>query len=472
MRATSLVVLAFLTSGVSFLGAACSGPTSSADGDGGASSPIDDDGGTRSGDGSSNSGSRVEPTRYRVGAGADYSCALTSGGVVKCWGRNDKGQLGLGDTQNRGDGPNEMGDKNPGVDLGGKAVAVAVGWYHACALLDDGKVKCWGQNDSGQLGQGDSKNRGDGGGELGDNLPAISLAGQAVAISAGGYHSCALLDDGAVQCWGANKYGQLGLGDTKNRGDSGNQMGSSLPRVELGKGRTAVNISAGNLHTCAALDNGALKCWGDGADGQLGLGNTNHRGDAPNEMGDDLPAVSLGAGKVVGVGTGGFHTCAVFDSGALKCWGHNDQGQQGNGDKIKRGDQEGQMGDALPAVKLGQGRRAKQVSAVYDHTCVVLDDGSVKCFGWNNSGQLGLGDKNSRGDSADEMGDALPAVQLGGGRTGTQVGAGWDHTCAALDDGSVKCWGLNSAGHLGIGDRNARGDGPNEMGDALPAVQL
>ena len=452
---------------------ACSGdPVSGGDGDGGS---VGAGGASGAAGGPRDEPFRLDVQRVRIGSGADYTCAVTASGVVKCWGRNDKGQCGLGETRNRGDGPNEMGDQHPGADLGSgrRAVAVAVGWYHACALLDDGAVKCWGQNDAGQLGQGDTSNRGDGPGEMGDNLPPIPLAQgkRVVAISAGGYHNCALFEDGAVQCWGGNRFGQLGLGDTKARGGASGQMGANLPFVELGRGRRAVAISAGNLHTCAILDDGTLRCWGNGADGQIGLGGTAHRGDAPGEMGDDLPAVNVG-GKVVAVEAGGFHTCAILESGVVKCWGHNDQGQQGNGDSKKRGGAPGEMGDALPVVQLGSGRTAKTLSTLYDHNCAVLDDGATKCWGWNNVGQLGLGDKSTRGKSAGDMGDALPVVQLGSGRSAVQLAAGWDHTCAVLDNDAVKCWGLNGAGHLGLGDRETRGDQPGEMGDALPEVRL
>jgi alpha-tubulin suppressor-like RCC1 family protein len=416
------------------------------------------------------------PAPVRIGAGLDFSCAITSAGAVKCWGRNDRGQLGLGDTFTRGVGPFQMGSLLPVVDLGQdrRAISLAVGWYHACALLDDATVKCWGQNDAGQLGQGDTQNRGVNAGQMGKALAPIALANggrKVVSVAAGGYHNCALFDDGGVQCWGANAQGQLGLGDRNHRGDTAGELGDALPRTELGKGRRAVAIAAGNFHTCAILDDGALKCWGSGADGQLGLGNKADRGDAAGEMGDALPAVAL-EGKAVAVAAGGFHTCAVVTGGHLKCWGHNDGAQQGNGDTTKRGDDPGEMGSALPTVHVGAGRTVKAVTALYDHSCALLDDDSVKCWGRNEGGQLGLGDTATRGATPASMGDALPAVQLGTGRKAMQISAGWDHTCALLDDGAFKCWGLNLLGALGQGDIFGRGDLPNEMGDRLGSIKL
>jgi len=130
------------------------------------------------------------------------------------------------------------------------------------------------------------------------------------------------------------------------------------------------------------------------------------------------------------------------------------------------------MGEYLPAVDLGLGVSVTSVSAGLDHTCALLDNGSVKCWGSNMDGRLGLGDTFARGDNGDEMGDNLPAVDLGQGVSVTSVSAGLDYTCALLDNGSVKCWGHNSEGQLGLGDTIHRGDNANEMGDALPSVSV
>ena len=165
------------------------------------------------------------------------------------------------------------------------------------------------------------------------------------------------------------------------------------------------------------------------------------------------------------------HTCAVLDDDSVKCWGYGYSGQLGLGDTNTRGDNWYEMGDNLPAVNLGTGRMARAISVGDSHTCAVLDDDSVKCWGSNYSGQLGLGDTNTRGDNWNEMGDNLPAVNLGTGRKAKAISAGGSYTCAALDDGSVKCWGYND-GRLGIGYLNNRGDDPYEMGDKLPLVAL
>ena len=126
---------------------------------------------------------------------------------------------------------------------------------------------------------------------------------------------------------------------------------------------------------------------------------------------------------------------------------------------------------ASRSVRLGSSAPI-QVTAGFQFSCALLYDGSVKCWGENYGGQLGLGDMNDRGDGANEMGLDLPAVNLGTGRTATAIQSGLNHTCAILDNGSVKCWGLNDSGQLGLGDMENRGDGTNEMGDYLPTVDL
>jgi len=433
-----------------------------------------DDGNTTDGDGCP--ADCVRPVTA-IDAGDYHTCAILGDGRVKCWGSNGGGQLGLGDVQVRGDQPGEMSDNLPFVDLAASEVsALAGGFVHTCALLVDGKVQCWGANFYGQLGLGDLEARGDAPGEMGGALPTVDLgAGQvAVAIAAGSEHTCALTSVGAVKCWGLNYLGQLGLGDTQHRGDGPGEMGDNLPPVDLGAGQVAVAISAGSDHTCALLNGGSVKCWGNNYEGQLGLGDTNIRGGQPGEMGANLPAVDLGPGAVAtAIAAGNYHTCALLDDGSVKCWGNNYYGQLGLGDTQPRGDQPGEMGANLPAVDLGVGVTATAIAGAYRHTCALLSNGSVKCWGANVRGELGLGDTQSRGNSAGEMGANLPAVDLGAGATVTAITAGYEHTCARLGDGHVKCWGRNDyAGELGLGDLINRGDSPSTMGDNLVPVAL
>lgn len=349
---------------------------------------------------------------------------------------------------------------------------LAMGRAHVCARLDDGGVKCWGGGFDGQLGLGDPNDRGDEPGEMGSNLPRVDLGTgrKAVQIVAGNWHNCARLDDGTVKCWGAEA--MLGLGGgMSDLGDAPDEMGDNLPTVDLGTGRTAIRLAAGGHHTCAILDNEQLKCWGNNGIGQLGLGDTEGRGDQPGEMGDNLPLVDLGTGRTArGIAAGMEHTCARLDDGSVKCWGTSLYGQVGLGDTSIRGDEANEMGDNLPAVNLGTGRTANGLIAGGYHTCARLDDNSIKCWGYNNAGQLGLGDRDTRGDN--ETIDTVPTVDLGTGHTARSLAAGFSHSCARLDDNSVKCWGYAPYGELGYEDEVTRGDEPGEMGDNLPIVDL
>ncbi|MDI1437455.1 DUF4215 domain-containing protein [Polyangium sorediatum] len=406
------------------------------------------------------------PASWQVSAGMEFNCARFGDGRIKCWGSNAQGQLGIEGDANMGDGIGEMGAALPVTYLGGaKAIDIVSGAHHTCALLEDHSVRCWGLNDDGQLGLGTV--------DLGDDHTTT-----AIAIAAGAFHTCAILADGAVKCWGHNACGQLGLGDITNRGGSPEDMGNNLPAVDLGAGNRAIAISAGLSHTCAILASGAVKCWGDGGLGKLGNGSP---GSAdclfPPPMGDLLPAVDLGTGNTaIAISAGYQHTCVILQDGAVKCWGRNHDGRLGIGDTEHRGDEPGEMGDVLPAVNLGTGNVAIAISAGNKHTCALLGGGEVKCWGSNASGQLGLGDTWGRGAMPGHMGDALPAVDLGAGKTAVAVAAssagfGY-HTCALLQGGAVKCWGSNTSGQLGLGDTQNRGGGPGEMGDALPAVSL
>ena len=400
-------------------------------------------------------------------------------GQVFCWGLNFLGQVGLGHNLLSVGELGGMGDNLQPSSLGTGRLAkqVAAGGSHTCALLDDQTVKCWGHNYYGELGQGHQSNLGDGAGEMGDDLPPVSVGTgrSARQIAAGEAHTCALLDDETVKCWGHNHYGQLGQGHQSNLGDGAGEMGDDLPPVSLGTGRLAKQIAAGGSHTCALLDDETVKCWGFNYNGQLGLGHFSDVGDGAGEMGDSLPPVSLGTGcSARQIAAGGSHTCALLDDQTVKCWGLNDVGQLGQGHQSNLGDGAGEMGDDLPPVSLGTSRLAKQIAAGRIQTCALLDDETVKCWGSNDAGELGLGHFSNVGDGAGEMGDNLPPVSLGTGRLAKQIAAGGTHTCALLDDDNVKCWGLNDAGQLGQsqGQQSNLGDGAGEMGDNLLAVAL
>jgi len=350
---------------------------------------------------------------------------------------------------------------------------VSAGGFHTCAFLENGRtLKCWGQNTYGQLGINDQNNRGDSRREMGRSLPSVALGrSYATVIAAGSWHTCALLYDKSVKCWGSGGDGVLGYGDVQTRGSVFGTMDNLLPVVDLGRGRKAMALSAGTDHTCAILDDKSTKCWGSNRKGQLGLGDTTARGYKKGQMGNLLPAVDLGTGRFATAISAGYqHTCAILDDKSVKCWGANDDGRLGLGDRNTRGQRTYNIGDKLPAVDLGTGRFATAIAAGYQHTCAILDDKSTKCWGDNTFGQLGQNDTMSYGRDPGTMGDNLPVVDFGPGRVATAISAGRFHTCVYLYDKAVKCWGRNEDGQLGLGDMKNRGNAPDQMGDNLPAV--
>ncbi|MBN2360266.1 MAG: hypothetical protein JXR83_12510 [Deltaproteobacteria bacterium] len=419
-----------------------------------------------------------------------HTCALRGDSVIKCFGNNSSGELGVGHRASQGDEPDEMGamlvrvGRDSAGDANLTAQHVSVGSTHSCAILQSDQVLCWGDNVYGKLGLGDSIDRGDDPGELVGWTVSLGSSLTATQIACGATHTCALLvsrQDRLVKCWGNNDFGKLGLGisgSASHVGDGPDEMGDLLPAVDLGPGDVVAVASGGN-NTCAVLYDQSvhrLKCWGENGSGQLGIGDALSRGDDPGEMGTALPNVNLGtSGEVAAVDVGVGHVCALLADQHVKCWGENGSGELGLGDKGDRGDQQGEMGNNLPRVALGTGALVSKVTAGSNHTCALLTTGLVKCWGNNSYGQLGLGVSGAtshRGDDAGEMGSSLPAVDLGTGRSAVDVWAGVHDTCAQLDDGSIKCWGLNSYGRLGLGDTSDRGGAPGEMGDALPAVDI
>jgi alpha-tubulin suppressor-like RCC1 family protein len=405
------------------------------------------------GDGAAEQASQpTSPAAAQLDAGKNHTCALLRDGNVRCWGYGGDGELGYGNKDSVGD------DDTPGsvapVDLGpGRtAKAISAGSAHTCAVLDDGSVRCWGFGANGRLGYGNERTVGDH--QTPGSVGPVDLGPgrTAQAISAGGFHTCALLDDGSVRCWGYGGDGQLGNASQFPIGQY--DTPGSVPPVNLGPGRTAKAISAGGRHTCAILDDDSVHCWGYASAGQLGYGDTSNVGAQPTPTPGSVGPVNLGPGRTAkAISAGGSHTCAILDDGNVRCWGAGASGQLGYGNTRNVGDT-GIPGLAGP-VDLGSGRTAKAISAGETHTCALLDDRSVRCWGNGASGQLGYGNTNNVGDRA-TPGSAGP-VDLGPGRTATAISAGGNHTCALLDTGSVRCWGYGGNGRLGYCDENTVG---------------
>ncbi len=385
-------------------------------------------------------------------AGSSHTCALLAGGRVRCWGSGDEGRLGYGNTNKIGD------DETPGsvgpVNLGRKAVAITAGTNHTCALLAGGRVRCWGYNFEGRLGYGNTDEIGDD--ETPGSVGPVKLGRRAVAISAGGSHTCALLEGGVVRCWGQGFYGQLGYGNKNDIGDD--ETPGSVGQVDLGG--KAVAISAGTTHTCALLVGGKVRCWGYGGDGRLGYANKKNIGD--DETPGSVGPVKLG-GKAVAISAGESHTCALLKNGRVRCWGYGGTGGLGYANTNSIGDDETPASVGL--VNLG--RKAVAIS-VGSHTCALLEGGRVRCWGAGTYGRLGYGNTNSIGDN--ETPGSVGPVDLGPGRRAVAISAGSFHTCSLLKGGAVRCWGAGFSGQLGYGNTNSIGD--NETPGGFGPVHL
>lgn len=414
------------------------------------------------------------------------SCASSSGGAIKCWG--DVKYLGLelgGDlpfhrTYFLGDGPNEMGLFLPEVDLGTnrtvKQLARGRSLQHTCAVLDQGAIKCWGLSLSGALG-GTSGRVGDTPGQMGDALQEVDLGTNrtAVQVALGFSHTCAILDTGDVKCWGSSQDGALGGPYPISVGKTPLSMGDYIAPINLGTDRTALQVACGNQFTCVILDNHQVKCWGRGGLGQLGNGDNGNVGDSLLQMGDNLKEVDLGTNRTaIQIECGDNHVCVLLDNHQMKCWGDGDFGQLGSGRSppYQVGNQAFQMGDNLPAVDLGEGLSVLQISTGNFHTCALLSNHQAKCFGKGNLGALGQGNTDTLGDGPYEMGDNLSFIDVGQYRSVVSLHAGDFRSCAILDNGALKCWGPSIKGLLGYGDTLGRGAAPGTMGDALPSVDL
>jgi alpha-tubulin suppressor-like RCC1 family protein len=356
-----------------------------------------------------------------IAAGWLHTCALTAGGGVQCWGYNLYGELGDGTTTQR-DAPVNV------VGLATGVAAIATGWYHTCARTVGGGVKCWGYNGYGQLGDGTITRR---------NAPVdvVGLTSGVVAIAVGGYHTCALTAGGGAKCWGDNEDGRVGDGTTTQR---------SAPVDVVGLASGVAAIAAGGSHTCALTTGGGVKCWGDNWLGQLGDGTTTHSSMPVNVVG-------LTSG-VVAIATGWNHACALTMGGGVKCWGDNGYGQLGDGTTAQRN---------APVDVIGLASGVAAIAAGGYHTCA-LTAGGVRCWGENDDGELGDGTTTQRSTPVNVVG-----LASGVGAIAT----GWYHTCA-LTAGGVKCWGYNGYGALGDGTTSQRSVPVNVVGLASGVVHI
>jgi alpha-tubulin suppressor-like RCC1 family protein len=341
------------------------------------------------------------PVRAKaVTAGFVHTCALTTKGGVQCWGYNGEGELGNATNTNSAVPVRVSG-------LSKNVKAISAGSYFTCALTTKGAVKCWGSNNFGQLGDNTTT----------DSTTPVAVYGlskNVKAISAGSFFACAVTIKGAVKCWGANTYGQLGNNST---------VGSAKPVDVYGLNKKIKAVSGGGYHACALTTGGAAKCWGYNGEGELG-DNTKVNTAKP------VAVYGLSAG-VNALNLGSYDSCALTTKGAVKCWGYNGDGELGNATTT---------GSTQPVGTSGLTKKVTSISFGDIHACALNTSGVVKCWGYNSYG--GLGD-NTTTTSTKPVGVYDLATKV------TAITAGGYHSCAVTTKGVVNCWGFNAYGQLG-----------------------
>ena len=288
------------------------------------------------------------------------------------------------------------------------SIHLTVGSQHSCVTAVTGGIKCWGHNDGGQLGDNTAK-------ESAVPVAVAGLSSGMLALAASG-DTCAVTVAGALLCWGHNESGQLG---------TGTQQGSLTPKGVSGLGSGVMGVAAGGLHTCAVTSAGAVLCWGENSSGELGNGTT----------GASLVPVAVKglSSGVTAVASSSLTTCALVEGGGVKCWGHNLDGEVGDGTT---------KDSSTPVDVKGLSTGVTAIGVGTSHTCAVTKEGGVKCWGNNSFGQLGDNSTTVHHEPVDVVG-------LGSGVVA--VALGFDHTCAVLTTGAVKCWGGNFYSQLGNG---------------------
>jgi Regulator of Chromosome Condensation (RCC1) repeat protein/regulator of chromosome condensation (RCC1) repeat-containing protein len=347
---------------------------------------------------------RLEATA--VSAGSGHACALLSDATVKCWGHNGMGQLGDGTRTRRLTAVAVQG-------LTG-ATGVSAGWAMSCATLADGTARCWGANDDGQLGDGTTTNR--------STPVAVHGLTSVIAVSAGAGNACALLADRTVTCWGDNSRGTLG---------NGTRVSSATPVAVPGL-TDVTDVSVNDQHACALHANGTVSCWG--WTGQLG----------PVEDAGDLlsPTLVPNLTDAVAVGAGPYRPCALTARGVAECWSSSAP------PKVVRG-----FADVTAFSSSLDGQQT-------EHSCAITSGGGVKCQSpYPYMGQVGIGLTLTK-----------RVVTVPGLRGVKSISTGSFYTCAVPADGSVRCWGANGSGNLGDGTTETRFRPVAVRGIAKPAT--
>ena len=407
---------------------------------------------------------------FSLSVGSSHACILLETGSITCWGKNNWGQLGNGETSDYIDLVEyaEIESQCSGSDcddlslmeqisLGsatiesiGDATSVVAGSNHTCVLHTDGTVSCWGDNTWGQLGNGKSGDT-----EFSAIPIKVPSIADATAIASGGAHNCVLHTDGTVSCWGYNDDGQLGNGESGNRDYLSPTVFSPIP-AKVPSINNATAIATGRNHTCALLEDRTVSCWGNFHMGHSWYVDINKE---PVKINDVRDAVKIVAGY--------FHTCALHTDGTVTCWGDDDYGQLEGLYSLTPGDPENSpISFAKPEFFSGDRGLGIDIAAGNWHTCVLRKYGGVYCWGKNWNGQLGIGepflssmsaisgnaifdfsfeikDPYSLRDYSSELDNTYPPTQAIGISDAIAMIADDNLTCALHQDDTVSCWGYS-----------------------------
>ena len=363
-----------------------------------------------------------------------------------------------------------------------KVTQIVAGDSHNCMLIDNHQVRCFGKNDLGQLGYGDTTNVQDLNGKT--QVMVLSTAeitgGLTVtSLAAGDSHTCALLSNGKVRCWGLNADGQLGYGDTTNVGVTSDADIYTKGNVPIDQTLSVTQITAGTAHTCALLSDGNARCWGKGLYGRLG--DANSAATKGDSGGSSFPsAISAGGNIAFGsavsqISAANWHTCALLQNGKVRCFGFGGYGGVGlpstNSSYASLGDDESPTVDieVLDATESGAGVTITKLMTRNHFSCALLSNGTMRCWGRNSHGQLGhnldydnFGVHNDAADANNIASHPKTVAALSTIGTISKIAMGKSHTCAVLSDGNLRCWGrsdnyqlgLNATTHLGKATNN------------------
>jgi alpha-tubulin suppressor-like RCC1 family protein len=334
-----------------------------------------------------------------------------------------------------GGSPSRDSEAGAGGEGERRIVKISAGLYDTCALLSDGALRCWGENTAGQLGLGRvaRPENAIGDDEHPNAIEDIPVGDEVMDVSVSSNVICAVLRTGKVRCWGDSWW--LGYPYDWKIGDD--ETPAEVGDVDVGENVREVSVA--EEHTCVLLDTGAVRCWGKGDEGRLGYGNTRWVGKEDHPAGaGDVPV----GGPVKQISTGLRHTCALLESGGVRCWGFGGTGLLGYGNREDVGDDETPL--SQPFVELGG--RVRQIASGNHHNCALLEDGRVRCWGTVPPAN----------DEADPIGDdetpaSRPVVDLGG--RASAIATGGDRTCALVEaSNALRCWGKGAPYALGYGN--------------------